>query len=176
MDSVILCGKPAPLFSLPDLKGRIHKLEDQRGRVVVLNFWSAECPWSERADRALLEGQAEWGAGAIVWTIAANANEDRALLEQEAERRGVAPVLRDALQQVANLYGAQTTPHLFVIDFQGILRYQGSLDDVTFRKRTPSANYARLAVESILAGAQPEIDQTPPYGCTIVRDFPQEGD
>jgi peroxiredoxin len=171
MDSVVFCGQAAPLFSLPDLDGQVHRLEDQRGRVVVLNFWSAECSWSESADRELLDRQAAWGESVVVWTIAANANEDEAQLRQVAGERGVQLLLHDADQQAADLYGAQTTPHIFVIDAQGVLRYQGAMDDVTFRKRTPSVNYARQAVEALRAGENPEIDQTPPYGCTIVRDF-----
>jgi peroxiredoxin len=171
MDTVIFCGDPAPLFSLADLDGSVYKLEEQRGRVVVLNFWSAECPWSERADRDLVESMAAWGEAVTVWTIAANANEAPALLQQEAAQRGVTLLLHDGEQQVVDLYGAQTTPHLFVIDAHGILRYQGALDDVTFRKRTPSVNYVRQAVEALLAGKLPDPEQTPPYGCTIVRDF-----
>lgn len=171
MDPIIPSGQPAPLFSLPDLDGRPHCLEQERGRLVVLNFWSAECPWSERADRELLAGAVAWGERVTIWTIASNANEIEEQIRGEAARRGLPLVLRDAHQQTAGLYGAQTTPHLFVIDAEGILCYQGALDDVTFRRRTPTVNYLRQAVDARLAGRLPDPAQTPPYGCTITGGY-----
>jgi hypothetical protein len=56
-----------------------------------------------------------------------------------------------------------------VIDQAGLLRYQGAVDDVTFRQRTPTRYYLREAVEALLAGRQPQPQETPPYGCTVVR-------
>jgi hypothetical protein len=73
---------------------------------------------------------------------------------------------------VADQYVALTTPHFFVIDEQGILRYQGALDDVTFRKPTPTHNYLHDAVEAVVAGARPQPAETPAYGCAIVRFAP----
>jgi hypothetical protein len=67
------------------------------------------------------------------------------------------------------MYVALTTPHLFVIDEGGILRYQGALDDVTFRRRTPTQEYLYQAVKSVLSGARPQQAVTPAYGCSIVR-------
>ena len=169
---ILRIGEPAPSFELPDLDGVPHRLEAYRGRIVVLNFWSAECPWSERADRALqplLEG---WGSRVALLTIASNANEPLELLRHTAETRGLLRVLHDAHQEAADRYGAQTTPHLFVVDAHGLLRYQGAFDDVTFRRRTPTRNYLEEAVEALLPGRAPDPAQTPPYGCTIVRYAP----
>ena len=86
-----------------------------------------------------------------------------------AAERQIPLVLRDAHQQVAELYGAQTTPHLLLVDRKGILRYQGAFDDVTFRQRRPTRSYLRQAVEAIQAGRDPDPAQTPPYGCALVR-------
>lgn len=172
MDTLIPNGRPVPTFTLPDLQGDLHGLEELRGRVAVLNFWSAECPWSERADRELLAYRVRWGERVAWWNIASNVNEPVEMLAQVAAERGLPGVLLDADQQTANRYGAQTTPHLFVLDAAGILRYQGAFDDVTFRQRTPSRFYLREAVESLLAGRTPEPDQTPAYGCTVVRHNP----
>jgi len=93
-------------------------------------------------------------------------------LSRVAAERDLPLVLHDARHQVADLYGAKTTPHFFVVDPQGILRYQGALDDTTFRKRTPSRFYLRQAVEAMLEGRSPDPGQTTPYGCTIVRFMP----
>jgi peroxiredoxin len=169
MDSMIPNHQAAPLFSLPTLDGTIYRLQDWREKVVILNFWSAECPWAERGDQELLSYLPAWGEAVRLVTIASNANETDDLLAWAAAQRGLPLVLRDAQQKVADLYLAQTTPHLFVIDEQGVLRYQGALDDVTFRQRTSTQLYLRQAVEAVLTGKTPDPAHIPPYGCTIVR-------
>jgi len=161
--------QPAPDFQLPDLHGVIHHLQSNRGRNTVINFWSAECPWAERADRDLLVYLQDWGEAVSLWSIASNANEPPEQLKQVANERGLPLLLYDVDHQVADLYNAQTTPHLFVVDAEGLLRYQGAFNDVSFRKRTPTRFYLRQAVEALLAGRDPDPDQTSPYGCTIVR-------
>jgi hypothetical protein len=169
MDSVTLLNQPAPDFELADLQDRKFRLSKRQPGILILNFWSAECPWSERADGLLLEWLAGWGLPVSLWTVAANANEPREMVSVVAGQRGLPVVLLDTHQAVANLYQAQTTPHAFVIDQAGLLRYQGAVDDVTFRQRTPTRYYLREAVEALLAGRQPQPQETPPYGCTVVR-------
>ncbi|MBN1665860.1 MAG: redoxin domain-containing protein [Anaerolineales bacterium] len=169
MDSLIHTGQPAPIFTLPALDGSLHRLEEGRGRIIVLNFWSAECPWAERGDRELLGYLPAWGQRAALWTIASNAHETPELMIQAAAQRCLPIVLHDADQRVADLYEAQTTPHFFVIDTDGILRYQGALNNVTFRQRNATRFYLRDAVEALLSGTLPDPAQTAPYGCTIVR-------
>jgi peroxiredoxin len=171
MDPVIRTGDQAPIFTLSDLHGKSHCLADYRGQIVILDFWSAECPWSERSDRQLLDDLQGWGGKVVSWAIAANANETPALLADVAFQRGLPVLLHDQGNRVADLYGAQTTPHLFVVDQAGILRYQGAFDDVTFRQRTPSLCYLREAVQALLDGRSPMPAETPPYGCMIVREI-----
>jgi peroxiredoxin len=164
-----LTGDPAPLFSLPDLEGAFYHLECDRGRIVVINFWSAECPWAERADRAILPYLEIWGP-AVSWiSVAANANEPPGILHATAQERRLPCVLYDPEGKVVDLYGGLTTPHVFVIDATGIVRYQGAFDDMTFRKRQPSRSYLIEAVQALLSGTLPEVPYAPPYGCTIVR-------
>lgn len=169
MDPLIPTGSPTPDFTLPALDGTLYRLSQARPKIVILNFWSAECPWAERADEQIRLGIQAWGEAVAVWPVASNTNEPLTLLSQVAGARGLLFVLRDERQQVADLYGAQTTPHVFVIDGSGILRYQGAVDDVTFRKRTPSRFYLKEAIEALLAGRNPDPAETPPYGCSIVR-------
>jgi peroxiredoxin len=169
MDVLVQCGQAAPDFSLPDVEGVLHRLTDFRRRITLLNFWSAECPWVERSDRELSSQLHIWGEAVAMLSIAANANESIELIRRVAWERNLPLLLHDQNQVVADLYGAQTTPHLFVVDPQGILRYQGSFNDVTFRKRVPSRHYLKEAVEALMAGKLPEHKQTPPYGCSIVR-------
>jgi peroxiredoxin len=169
MDPLIRSGQPAPAFQLPDQRGFLHKLEDYLGRVVILNFWSAECPHAQRADRELLSYLQDWWERVVLLPIASNASEPLEWIERSATERGLDVVLHDPQQEVADLYGAVTTPHVFLIDPGGILRYQGAVDDVTFRQRVPTRLYLRRAVEEVLAGRSPDPAETPPYGCTIVR-------
>jgi peroxiredoxin len=169
MDSIAVVNNPAPNFSLPDLNGHLYHLSDFLGQIVVVNFWSAECPWAERVDRdmlALLEG---WGQRVVFLNIASNANEPPDLLRQAAEERGLPLVLRDTDQAVARLYAAATTPHCFIVDQAGILRYRGAFDDVTFRQRQPKRGYVKEAIEALLANKAPELAETLPYGCAIVE-------
>jgi peroxiredoxin len=176
MDTLIMNGVPAPHFTLPDLEGVEHTLLDYRGQVVVVNFWSAECPYAARADELLMDYLETWGEEAALLPLASNVNEPAGLLKRVAHQRGLPPVLHDTGHQVADLYGAATTPHLFVLDRKGILRYQGALDDVTFRQREPTQAYLYQAVEAVLAGEVPDPARTMPYGCTIVRFSPGEGE
>jgi peroxiredoxin len=162
-------GQPAPLFRRVDIQGVARSLQDFRGKVVILNFWSAECPWARRTDEALQELLEDWGDPVVLLSVASNVNEGEELVRRVADERNLPHLLIDKESRLADLYGAQTTPHLFVIDAQGILRYQGALDDVTFRRRNPTRDYLRQAVQAVLAGENPDPDQTPAYGCAIVR-------
>ncbi len=161
---------PAPDFSLADNHGRIHKLSEYRGQVVVLNFWSAECPWSERADGHLADLLTRFSGKLTLLAVASNLNETAELIAQAIKLRGLDFVLLDRHCELAEAWNAQTTPHAFVIDQDGILRYQGAVDDVTFRKRVPDQFYVEQAVTALLSGQLPHIQETQPYGCTIVRN------
>ena len=169
MEIKLACGQAAPDFSLPDLFGVTHQISDFRRRIALLNFWSAECPWSARVDSELSTQLNEWGEQIRLIPIASNANEPVDLLRHVARERVLPLLLHDQHQIVADLYGAKTTPHFFVIDQQGILRYQGSYNDISFRQRVPTRHYLVEAIEALLAGRLPDPEQTAPYGCTIVR-------
>ncbi len=167
MDSMIKVGEPAPDFELNDLEGNRHTLKQYRGKVVVLNFWSAECPWSRRADKIILPLIAEWGGDVVVLSVASNANESLEAIADEAEDREVSPVLLDSDQHLARTMDAQITPEVFVIDVEGTLRYMGAFSDANFRSPEPNRIYLKEVVDSILAGNTPENDHFPAYGCTI---------
>lgn len=163
--------EPAPDFELPDLQGVPHRRSDYQGKIVIINFWSAECPHSERTDLSLVDLLGSWNGDVIMLSIAANRNESAQMLEEAARARRTAHVLIDAEQLVTDLYEAVTTPHVFVLDRDGILRYRGSVDDIKFRHRQASRFFLRDAVEALLRGDVPELKETSPYGCTIVREI-----
>lgn len=168
MDPVIKAGKPAPSFTLNDLAGNPHTLTDYRGTVVVLVFWSAECPWSARADQATAKMQAEWGDEVVLFTIASNTNESLEDKTRAAAERKVSTLLLDPGAATAKTYGATITPEVFVIDQEGILRYHGAFNDANFRQPEPTHNYLWEAVEALLADENPVPGEMPAYGCTIV--------
>lgn len=163
--------QPAPDFELPDLHGRLHRPCDHRGKIVIINFWSAECPHSARTDGLILGLLEGWHGEVKLLSIAANQNESVQIMEEAAKARRVPNVLIDAQHIVADQYEAMTTPHIFVLDRGGILRYRGAVDDVTFRRREASQFFLREAVEALLKGKIPELNETPAYGCTIVREI-----
>ena len=168
---MIEINQPAPDFVLPDLEGGLHRLSDYRGRIVIVNFWSCECPHSERTDKAIMSMFVQWQDDAAMLAIASNRNETDAALKVSARERKLRVVLRDADCAIADQYEAQATPHVFVIDREGVLRYRGAVDDVTFRKRTPTRFFLDEAVEALLAGRTPDVAETVIYGCAIVREI-----
>jgi len=164
-------NESAPDFELPDLQGKPHKLSDYHGRIVVINFWSCECPHSERADNLMMKSLEKWNGEVVLLSIAANKNESAQSVEEAARARNLPTVLLDAEHIVADLYEAVTTPHVFVVDRDGILRYRGAVDDITFRNRTATRFYLDEAVEALRNGHLPKLTETPAYGCTIVREI-----
>ena len=113
----------------------------------------------------------QWGADVEILSIAANQNESLQILEKAAKTRRLPTVLIDAEHIIADLYQAQTTPHVFVLDREGILRYRGAVDNVTFRQRKATRFFLEEAVEALLDGRLPKLTEMPAYGCTIVREI-----
>ena len=169
MDSITRIGSPAPNFELKDLEGERHSPGDEFGSILVLNFWSAECVHSQRADEEFEDLAKEWGEGVAFWCIASNENEDDELIRNAAAKNKFDRLLRDQHLAVADAYGAITTPHVFVIDEQGVLRYSGAFNDVSPRQRTPTRNYLREAVKAVQNGVGPDQSEIAPFGCAIIR-------
>ncbi len=161
-------NQPAPLFTLPDMDGRKHRLVDWSGRLVILEFWSADCGSCERVDLGLRSLQTELG-DQLTWVVIAAAPEPISLIRRVAERRKIPLVLRDGHQKVTGEYGVVVTPTLFILDREGVLRYRGAYDDRTFRKREASRLYVIEAVRALLACSQPALQETTAYGCVLMR-------
>jgi peroxiredoxin len=161
----------SPDFTLPLVDGGRMSLSDWRGFIVVINFWSAECTWSRRADVLLVYRQLTWeGKGVRIVGLASNANETESEIRFEIENRHMKyPVALDFDHRLADLYKAQTTPHFFVLDRQGLVRYIGALDDATPQARDARTFYLDRAVTALLNNRSPEPNWTPAFGCDIVR-------
>ena len=167
----------APDFNLPALIGSRISLAGLRGYVVVLNFWSADCTWSRRADVLLVYRALTWESkGVRIVGIACNANETESQIRYEMENRHLRyPVGIDFDARTADLYKAEVTPQFFVLDRQGLIRYVGALDDATEKTRDGRQFYLDRAVSAVLANATPDPAATPPFGCAIVRQTTTTG-
>ena len=107
----------------------------------------------------------------VTLAIASNRNETLEDIKQVSETRHMPTVLLDADCRIASLFEAVTTPHVFVIDRDGVLRYRGAVDDMRFRQKAPTRFFLDEAVEALLAGHTPEVQESPAYGCAIVREI-----
>ena len=164
-------NQPAPDFELPDLQGNLHRLSEYRGRIVIINFWSAECLHSDRTDRWIVSQLAGWGGAVELLSIAANRGESARSVDQAVRERGLPGVLIDADHIVADQYEAIATPQVYVLDREGVLRYRGAVDDVAFRQKAATRFFLQEAVDALIAGRLPELAETPAYGCALVREI-----
>lgn len=163
--------QPAPDFELQTLDGETYRLSDFQGQVVVVDFWSAECPVSREYDAYFNSFIERYGSENIVLlAIDSNQYQDETVLRTALESRELAfPVLRDDGNEIADTYGAETTPHVFVIDQDGILRFRGHVDDRSWKNKTSTTNYLEPVVDALLGDETPPIEEQPPFGCTINR-------
>lgn len=170
-------GEAAPDFTLEDtLSGEAITLSAFAGEIVVLNFWSGECPWSRHYDAYFAERAPEWAeSGVRLLHVKSNLNETPDDARQWAgDVEHAAPVLDDADGRVALAYGAQTTPHIFLLNGDRRVAYQGAMDDRSFRRREATINYLDAAIAAVRAHRAPDPAETPAYGCAIVREVYEE--
>lgn len=173
-------GQPAPDFSAPDLGGKPVKLSDFRGKFVVLEWTNPECPYVRRHyDSANMPSlQKEITAKGVAW-LAVNSSSPSSgefttpeNMAKWLAAKGAAPTatLIDKDGKVGRLYGARTTPHMYVIDPQGKLVYAGAIDDKRWAstEETKSAkNHVRAALGEAMAGKPVSVSATSPYGCSV---------
>jgi peroxiredoxin len=172
-NDIIPCMKmncQAPDFALHDLDGNVHRLSDYRNRIVIVNFWSCDCPHAARTDRTLISGLSRWGKEVVLLPVAANRAESIEDIRVAALERHLPTVLLDRDQTVTNAYEAQTTPHVYVVDRIGDLRYRGAVDDVHFGRRQPTRVFIEEVIEALLEDRAPSVLETPAFGCTIIRE------
>ncbi len=164
-------GKPAPAFTLKDEAGQEHSLAKYKGKIVVLEWTNPGCPFVQRHYRAdtmhnTLKG---YDAGKVVWlavdSTASNTPEKSAAWKKE-EGFPYA-VLQDPDGTVGHAYAARTTPHMYVIDEKGVLRYAGAIDDDPRGKSATPANHVKTAVDALLSGKPVPASTTEPYGCSV---------
>lgn len=173
-------GSPAPDFKGTDSNGVTHTLAQYRGKYVVLEWANKGCPYDQKH---YLTGnmetlQRQWTAKGVIWlsVISSAPGEQGSVTPAEEnqylKKMNAAPTaaLLDPQGTIARIYQAKTTPHMFVIDPQGKLIYQGAIDDkpTTDHADVKTAhNYLNAALESAMAGKPVSVVTTRPYGCSV---------
>jgi peroxiredoxin len=164
-------GKPAPSFKLKDEAGKEHSLEQYKGKVVVLEWTNPECPFVQRHYQAdtMEKTQKGFDSKKVVWlTVDSSAHHTAETAAAAKKAEGIAnPVLLDTSGEVGKSYGAKTTPHMYVIDEKGVLRYAGAIDDDARGKNEKPTNYVKTAVDALLSGKPVPTATSTPYGCSV---------
>lgn len=173
-------GKPAPDFSLPDSTDKTHSLSDYKGKIIVLEWLNHGCPYVKKHYNSgnMQKLQKTYAAKGVIWfsIISSAPGKQGYQTPEEAtetvKQKNAAPkaVLLDPEGTVGKLYGAKTTPHMFIIDSDGILVYNGGIDDIRSTNIDDIAkakNYVQIALDELLAGKEVTVKTSQPYGCSV---------
>jgi len=170
-------GQAAPAFTAPGADGRPHRLTDYAGKVVVLEWTSPVCPYSQLKYKsgAMQALQAQARAMGAVWLSIDTAAPDRPgyLSPKAATARirkthaVVTAFLSDRTGNIGRAYGAKTTPTFFIIGKDGRLAYQGAMDDDPSVDDFKGRNYVRDALGDLAGGRAVRVAETKTYGCAV---------
>ncbi|MDQ8193981.1 thioredoxin family protein [Coraliomargarita sp. SDUM461004] len=180
LNAAVEVGAQAPDFTLTDTTGKQHRLSDFTGQYVVLEWTNRHCPfvmkhYGEGDMQALQESMT---ADGVVWLQVISSAEGKqgyvtpAEGEVLRESQGMhsTAMLLDTSGSVGRQYDARTTPHMYLINPEGTLVYQGAIDSIKSARQSDIAkakNYVKAAYESAKAGEPVEDATTVPYGCSV---------
>lgn len=173
-------GSPAPGFTATDSNGKSHSLDQYRGKYVVLEWHNQGCPYTRKhyVSGNMQELQKEWTGKGVAWfTVISSAQGEQGYVTDSDENAYLAKmhadptaVLMDPQGKLGHLYGAKTTPEMYVIDPNGKVIYEGAIDD----RPTPDLsdikgadNYLNDALTAAMAGKPVMKSYTRPYGCSV---------
>jgi peroxiredoxin len=173
-------GQPAPDFSTLDSRGHMRHLADFRGKVVVLEWTNADCPFTrkhyESGNMQSLQSLAR-NHGVVWLSVISSAPGTQGYVDgrhadELSRSRNAVPtaVLLDPSGSVGRLYHAKTTPHMYVIDAQGGLRYMGGIDSIATTDVSDIAKaepYLKEAMLAVIDGQPVAHPVTRPYGCSV---------
>ncbi len=173
-------GKPAPEFMAQDTNDNHVMLSDFKGKTVVLEWTNPDCPFVKKHyDGGNMQAlQTEATKDGVVWIAIDSSAKDKEgnypaaeLNKIYAEKKSAqSHLIIDETGTIGTLYGAKTTPHMFVIDKNGTLVYAGAIDDKATADKADIAtakNYVREALADLKAGKPVETSSTNPYGCGV---------
>jgi peroxiredoxin len=167
-------GDPAPALELPDTEGARHSLADLEGGSATVVFWTCNhCPYALAWHDRLVDAARDYADRGVRF-FAVNSNDPvrypadsiEAMRDRVAQEDWPFPYLHDETQDAARAWGAQVTPHLFVLDAEGRLRYEGA-PDPDYQDPSHEAVWLREALDAVLAGDEVGRPQTEPVGCSV---------
>ena len=163
-------GQIAPDFTLKDQAGNDVRLQDLRGKTVVLEWFNYECPIALRHyNKGTMKSLAgKWAEKNVVW-LAINSTHTWTVEKNKAiaEKLGRTNILDDHAGAVGHLYAASRTPEMVVIDGDGKIRYRGAIDNDRFGREENPTNYVDQALTELADGKDVSVSTATPYGCTI---------
>jgi hypothetical protein len=180
--AVAVPGEPAPGFSTVDAQGKTHALSDYQGKWLVLEWFNKDCPYVKKhylgSDNMQKTQAAAIEKGATWLSVISSAPGKQGYLEPAdaitvaAEYRSAAsaPFLLDPSGDMGRAYGAKTTPHIFIINPEGVVVYAGAIDsdDSANPASIPGAtNYALAALDEAMAGKPVTVAASQAYGCSV---------
>ncbi len=170
----------APEFTLPDYTGMEVILSDYSGKIVVLEWINFDCPYVQKHYNSgnIPKLQDEYTKKGVIWmSICSSAPGKQGNLPTGEIRKRIKEhnakmtfYLIDSDGKVGRMYGAKTTPHFFIINKDGTLVYAGGIDDkpsTDAEDIKTARNYVREALDNLLAGSNPPVKSTKPYGCSV---------
>jgi len=175
-------GETAPDFTLKGLNPKMKdvKLSSFKGKTIVLEWLNHGCPFVRKHyDSGNMQSlQTKYTGQNVIWLSVISSAEGKqgyvdekgALKDKMDNKSGATDILLDPTGKVGQLYGAKTTPHMFIIDKAGTLVYQGAIDDQpdTDKGSIPSAkNYVAMALDELAAGKKITSHTTKSYGCSV---------
>lgn len=173
-------GEKAPDFTLETIDGKSHTLSDltKDGKVVVLEWFSTDCPYVikhyQDTEKSTVNNLvSEYKDKDVVFLAINSSRTDHQFgnVERNKERysewKMEHTLLMDADGTVGKKYEARTTPHMYIIDTEGVLRYAGALDNDSSARGIGEVNYVSQALDELLAGETVTVQETRPYGCGV---------
>jgi len=170
-DKDLKIGSELPDFNLTDYEGKEHTLSRYRGKVVVLNFCSQECPWSRGVDLSLRVVAEEYAKRGVVF-LGVDSHRDtppNAIKEYALKTKLPYPIVKDERNVYADKVAATRSPEFFVLNKEGKLAYHGAYDDRRAPEKNGDANYLTTAIDAVLAGEKVETPEVDAWGCSIKR-------
>ncbi|MCF8206825.1 MAG: redoxin domain-containing protein [Methylotenera sp.] len=171
---------PAPAFTAQTADGKTINLADFKGKTVVLEWTNHDCPYVKKhyGSGNMQSQQKAAAAQGVVWLqVISSAPGQQGFVDGATAKklnadRGAAPTatLLDPKGELGKLYGAQTTPHMYVIKGDGTLAYKGGIDSIASAKAEDIAKaepYVTDALAAVAAGRKVEKASTRPYGCSV---------
>lgn len=167
-------GQPAPKLELPDTRGQEHSLPGAGEAAATVVIWTCNhCPYALAWHDRLVAAARDYGPRGVRF-LAVNSNDAErypgdslgAMAERVAAEEFPFPYLHDESQAAARAWNAQVTPHLYVLDDERRIRYEGAAD-ADHMDPTLEAAWLRAALDAVLAGEEPDPASTDLIGCSI---------